>query len=460
MIRSKKRKNRTHASKSHGTIGQEEAHPRDFPARVRAWSRIMRCKQEANGETWMRKGVFVALCVFALSACTPESGQNKSKPLNRGYIHFASLLALDDLLEKETASPFLPLSPVPIIPPDKAVPANDILSDFRKDFATAEQTYPKKVAEGIPVAWNVDYAADGQYETTYHQEDRSDKNVVFAGKLSVKFDAEFYSAVPYPTYPEGSRVMVICREYVKATEKKNDYLHWLEVSLDKCLAAGDYYSSAKRRLAAKQEQLKERLTAIYEGKEEIDPAMAKRLAILYKAGESLPGDSLCFRATREECFAKLKQDILKKADDAEPKDIETMKVTSPPSAETKRSEAPSNTPAGQAPAGQAPAGQASAGQASAGQASAGQASAGQASAGQASAGQASAGQASAGQASAGQAPAGQAPAGQASAGQASAGQASAGQAPAGQAPAGQAPAGQTPPPHPGPMPVTVPDKQS
>ena len=273
----------------------------------------------------MKKIIPVVLLLLALAGCDKKTKEASSQGLSQGKINFATILVLDDLITNGINSDFVSLSPVPIVNPDDTVAADAILEDFRRDFVEAQDQYPLKLSEGLSITWNLDHNADTQYGMSFHKEDRA-KNMVFAGKLSLRFDPEYYSATPYPTYSKDSNATVICREFTSATERKNDYLLWVEVAFDKCMAATDYYASVRNQLKNQQEPLKERLANVYAGNEEVSEDIAGKLVAYYQAGSAFAADSVCMTGPREECLANLKTEIIRKYDDAKATDIDSLKV--------------------------------------------------------------------------------------------------------------------------------------
>lgn len=273
----------------------------------------------------MKRIIPVVLLLLAVVGCDKKNKEDASQGLNQGQINFATILVLDDLIANGINSDFVSLSPVPIVNPDDTVAADAILEDFRHDFVESQDKYPLKLSEGLSITWNLDHNADTQYGMSFHKEDRA-KNVVFAGKLSLRFDPEYYSATPYPTYSKDSSATVICREFTSATERKNDYLRWVEVAFDKCIAATDYYASVRNQLKNQQEPLKERLANVYAGNEEVSEDIAQKLVAYYRAGSAFAADSVCLTGGREECLANLKAELIRKYDDAKVSDIDSLKV--------------------------------------------------------------------------------------------------------------------------------------
>lgn len=273
----------------------------------------------------MKKIIPVALLLLALSGCDNQPKTEKEQELNPGRLHFASILVLDDLITNSFQSDFVSLSPIPLVNPEDTVTAESILEDFRRDFVDAQDKYPLKLAEGLSITWNLDYDADTQYGIAFHKEDRS-KNTVFAGKLSLRFDPEYYSTSPYPTYSKDSDATVICREFTSATERKNDYLAWVEVAFDRCMAATDYYASVRNQLKDQQAPLKERLGNIYAGNEEINSELADKLVAYYQAGNAFSPDSVCLTGEREECLANLKNEIIRKYENTPVPETENLKI--------------------------------------------------------------------------------------------------------------------------------------
>ncbi|MCM1130002.1 MAG: hypothetical protein NC211_08920 [Alistipes senegalensis] len=273
----------------------------------------------------MKKIIPVILLSLALSSCDNQPKAEKEQELNPGRLHFASILVLDDLITNGVQSDFVSLSPVPLVNPEDTVTAESILEDFRRDFIDAHDKYPLRLSEGLSITWNLDYDADAQYGISFHKEDRS-KNTVFAGKLSLRFDPEYYSTSPYPTYSKDSDATVICHEFTSATERKNDYLVWVEVAFDRCMAATDYYASVRNQLKNQQSPLKERLGNIYAGNEETSSEIAGKLSAYYQAGNAFPPDSVCLTGEREECLSNLKNEIIRKYENTPFPETENLKI--------------------------------------------------------------------------------------------------------------------------------------
>lgn len=273
----------------------------------------------------MKKIIPVALLLLALFGCDNHPQAEKEQELNPGRLHFASVLVLDDLITNGVQSDFVSLSPIPLVNPEDTVTAESILEDFRRDFVDAQDQYPLKLSEGLSITWNLDHDADTQYGIAFHKEDRS-KNTVFAGKLSLRFDPEYYSTSPYPTYSKDSDATVICREFTSATERKNNYLAWVEVAFDRCMAATDYYASVRNQLKNQQAPLKERLVNIYAGNEEINSELADKLVAYYQAGNAFSPDSVCLTGEREECLSNLKNEIIRKYENTPIPETENLKI--------------------------------------------------------------------------------------------------------------------------------------
>lgn len=293
----------------------------------------------------MKKIIPVALLLLALSGCDNHPGTEKEQGPNPGQLHFASILVLDDLITNGVQSDFVSLSPVPLVNPEDTVTAESILEDFRRDFVDAQDKYPLKLSEGISITWNLDHDADTQYGISFHKEDRSNKTV-FAGKLSLRFDPEYYSTSPYPTYSRDSEATIVCREFTSATERKNEYLAWVEVAFDRCMAATDYYAFVRNQLKNQQAPLQERLGNIYAGNEEVNAEMADKLAAYYQAGNAFPPDSVCLTGGREECLANLKNEIIRKYENTPVPETENLRIRvsdKPPEKKPETPQSPENT---------------------------------------------------------------------------------------------------------------------
>lgn len=260
----------------------------------------------------MKKIIPAVLLLLMLIGCEKQQKETVVKQeINPGQVNFAAILVLDDLIANGLKSDFLSLSPISIVNPNDAITAEHILEDFRKDFVAAKDQYPLKLSEGIPVTWNIDHNADTQYGLFFHKEERT-KNTVFAGKLALRFDPEYYSTTTYPVYAKNDHITVICRVFSGAAERKNNYLTWIEVAFDRCMTVPDYYASLQVQLKNQLPPIKERLNHIYAGKEEVSEVAADKLMTYYLAGQAFLPNSICLTGGREACLSSLKSEILKK----------------------------------------------------------------------------------------------------------------------------------------------------
>lgn len=273
----------------------------------------------------MKRLIPVALLLLIMSGCNKKPDENATKGLNAGLVHFATIAVLDDLMTDGAQSDFISLSPVPIVNPDDAVTAEAILEDFRTDFVNAQDQYPLKLSDGLAITWNLNYNADAQYGMAFHKESRS-KGKAFAGRLSLRFDPAFYSAAPYPAYAKNTSITVICRKFAGATEQKNNHMLGVEVTFNQCMAVADYDAWIKNQLKNGQDALKERLTHVFSGNEQVSEAVAHKLLTYYLAGQAFAADSVCLTGEREACFTNLKTEIFRKYENAELRNIETMKT--------------------------------------------------------------------------------------------------------------------------------------
>lgn len=256
----------------------------------------------------MKKYFLCLIVLFGLFGCEETK---EDLHLNTGFIHFASIVVLDDLITNGISSEFVSLSPIPIVNPDDTLAADDFLNDFKNDFTTAKEKYPVKLTEGLALTWNVNYNADTQNGLSYYKENHT-KNSVFIEKIALNFDDDYYSATSYPVYSKNSNVTIICQSFTNAIERKDNRLTWLEVTLSNCTDASDYYNSLRERLKNQQIPLKERLTNIYSGQEAVNEELALKLLAFYKAGSSFAADSVCLKGDREECLSSLKSEIIRK----------------------------------------------------------------------------------------------------------------------------------------------------
>ena len=279
----------------------------------------------------MKKWIPIALLLLVFSGCDKTPGdETAEKELDHGLVNFAAIAVLDDLITKGAKSDFISISPLPIVNPDNTVTAQAILDEFRNDFANSVNQYPVRLSDGISITWNIDQNAEAQSGLAFYV-DNLQKDDAYLGKLALHFDPEYYSATPYPTYSSGSGVTVICHEFSGALERKNDAMLWLEVSLDKCLEATDYYSLVRSQLENQQAPLVERLTHIYAGDEPVSEAVAQKLAAYYEAGHAFAPDSVCLTGSRNACLDNLKTEIIRKHEDVQADSVEgiTIRIEGP-----------------------------------------------------------------------------------------------------------------------------------
>ncbi len=274
----------------------------------------------------MKKIIPVLFFFLALFGCREEQKENQPKQeIHSGFVNFAAILVLDDLIENGIRSDFISLSPIPIVNPDDTMTADAVLEDFKRDFVASQDKYPLKLSEGLSITWNIDHNADAQYGLSFHKEDRTNKTI-FAGKLSLRFDPEYYSSTSYPTYSKDSTTTIICREFTGATERKNHYLIWIDIAFDRCMALTDYYASVRNQLKSQLSPLKERLSNVYVGKEAVNETIAHKLHTFYQAGNTFADDSICLTGTREACLASLKNEIIKKYEDVPVTDHDHIRI--------------------------------------------------------------------------------------------------------------------------------------
>lgn len=267
----------------------------------------------------MKKLFSSCLCLLLLLAgCDKMSGPIMPENMDKGHIHFAANLVLEDIFRKGESSLYAPLAPTHILNPYSALHANEIIRDFRHDFNTAEDRYYRLRGMGALVRGNISHTDRQNREIVFVQED-PESAPPFTGTLRLSLDKEFYENDAMPAYQEGTAAAFICTEYRPVHDFHNEKIRKVEVRLIQCKAADDYYNEI-------QGKIQQRLKDIFSGNETVNPTLAKGLATLYMAGQSLPDDSLCLQGSFLACHENLVEELARRYSDVKTEDIGIMKT--------------------------------------------------------------------------------------------------------------------------------------
>ena len=238
--------------------------------------------------------------------------------MNEGYIHFAANLVLEDIFRKGESSLYAPLAPTHVLNPYATLHTDEIIRDFRRDFNAAEDKYYRLRGTGTLVRGTVSHTDTSNMEIVFtHRE--ADSTPPFTGTLRLSLDKEFYKSSAMPTWQEGADAAFICTEYRPVHDFRNEKIHKVEVRLIQCRTADDYYTELRERI-------QQRLKDIFSGNETINPALAKGLATLYMAGQSLPEDSVCLSGKFMACHENLVSELARRYDDIKTENIGVMKT--------------------------------------------------------------------------------------------------------------------------------------
>lgn len=267
----------------------------------------------------MKKHLLSCLCVLLLLAgCDKISVPVMPEDMNEGQLHFAANLVLEDIFRKGESSLYAPLAPAHVLNPYATLHADEIIRDFRRDFNTAEDRYYRLRGTGTLVRGTVSHTDKPNREIIFtHKE--TDSTPPFTGTLRLSLDKEFYESDAMPTWQEGDTAAFICMEYRPVHDFRNEKTHKVEIRLIQCRTTDDYYTEL-------QERIQQRLKDIFSGNETVNPALAKGLATLYMAGQSLPDDSPCLRGSFMACHENLVSELARRYDDTKPENIGVMKI--------------------------------------------------------------------------------------------------------------------------------------
>lgn len=238
--------------------------------------------------------------------------------MDEGHVHFAASMVLEDIFRKGESSLYAPLAPAHILNPYSTLYTDEIIRDFRYNSSTAEDRYYRLRGTGTLVKGNVSHTDKPNLEIVFtHKE--TDSTPSFTGTLRLSLDKEFYESNTMPTWQEGDAAAFICMEYRPVHDFRNEKTHKVEVRLIQCRTADDYYTEL-------QEKIQQRLKDIFSGNETVNPAMAKGLATLYMAGQSLPEDSVCLNGSFMACHENLISELARRYDDTKTENIGIMKT--------------------------------------------------------------------------------------------------------------------------------------
>lgn len=266
----------------------------------------------------IRKLLPCLVLMLALAGCRDSSKPVRLEEMNKGYIHLAANLALEDVIRKGDVSLYRQFVPSPVLSPTQTLKADGIIEDFRRDYAAAENRYHPLRGTGIMVRGIVDRIDRKEREVVFVQENTTVKPH-FTGLLRISLDKSFYDEAALPDFEQGTAVTFVCREHRLTHDFKNDASHQIEIRLIGCKTANDYFDEF-------QKTLKQRLTAIYGGKEPVSPDVAKGLTALYLTGQSLPEDSVCLHGSFLPCHVILADGLVRKQENAQDGYIGAMRI--------------------------------------------------------------------------------------------------------------------------------------
>lgn len=266
----------------------------------------------------MKKLLACFLSLLALAGCQDASKPVKPEDMNPGYIHFVTSLIIEDIIHKDDASIYAQLVHAPVLSPYKMLYADNVIEDFRRNFTAAEDRYYRLRGKGAVVRGTVARVDKGEREVVFVKEDEQAKPP-FSGTLRVSLDREFYDDANMPDYETGAVATFMCTEYRPVHDFRNEKSHKVEIRMIQCKAADDYYGEF-------QENIKERLTNIYAGKESVNPDLAKGLATLYLTGQSVPDDSVCLYGGYLACHENLVDEFARKWGEVKVENIGSMAI--------------------------------------------------------------------------------------------------------------------------------------
>ncbi len=266
----------------------------------------------------MKKILPCLLFIFILFGCDDSNKSIKPEDMNQGYIHFAANLVLEDIFRKGETSIYAQLAPSNILNPYNVLYADNIINDFRRNFATAEDQYHRLRGTGTVIKGSISHVDHSKQEIIYEINKPNDK-IPFTGTLRLSLDKDLYNDSNMPSYTQGQTAAFMCSEYRPVHDFKNEKEHKVEIRLIQCKTADDYYNQF-------HEKIKERLINIYHGEESVNPELAKKLAMLYMTGDLLPEDSVCLKGGFFTCHENLVNEISNKWSDIKTENIGAMKI--------------------------------------------------------------------------------------------------------------------------------------
>ena len=266
----------------------------------------------------MKKLLACFLFLLALAGCKDASQPVKPEDMNRGYVHFAASLILEDIIHKGDASIYAQLVQTRPLSPYNILHADSVIRDFRRDFSSAEDRYYRLRGTGAVVRGTVAGVDKAEQEVIFVKED-AQATPPFTGTLRISLDREFYRDAAMPACETGAAATFMCTEYRPVHDFKNDKTHRVEVRMIECRAADDYYGEF-------QERIKERLADIYAGREPVNPELAKGLATLYLTGQSVPDDSVCLSGGYLACHENLVDEFARKWGEVKTENIGSMAI--------------------------------------------------------------------------------------------------------------------------------------
>ena len=295
-----------------------------------------------------QKRLLWACFTLALASCGDSGRKIRLQDMDQGNIHFASSLILEDIIRKNSASPYFHLSPAHVLNPYQTLQAKTVMDDFRRDFTRAENAYYPLRQTGMLVQGTITDIDKDRMEVVFAHVDASARPP-FSGKLRLSLDRRFYEKEHIPVLRTGTTSTFMCQEFRPIQESRNQAQHQIEVRLIECKTAEAYYATLHQNIQT-------RLKAIFSGMETVGADLAPRLTALYQAGQSLPHDSVCLSGSFVACHENLADELGRKWTETQSVDTGSMSIgqdnaqTRPPE-QTELGATPLPANAGQSPSG-------------------------------------------------------------------------------------------------------------
>ena len=269
-------------------------------------------------KTWQMR-LLCAFITLTLLSCSDPSREIRLQDMSQGSLRFAANMILEDIIRKDSRSPYFHLSPSQVLNPYQVLDANRVIEDFRRDYARAENAYFHLRTTGLLVQGIVSDINRDKLEVIFVNEDTSGRTS-FSGRLRLSLDRQEYGSENFPFYKTDAASTFMCKEFRPLHDARTQTGHQLEIRLIECRTANDYYATL-------QTEIQERLKEIFSGRETVGPDLAQRLSTLYQASQSLPADSLCFSGGFLACHESLIDDLGRKWAETQRVNLGSMSIS-------------------------------------------------------------------------------------------------------------------------------------